>query len=119
MWARISEFFFALWLAISFIIFHYDPKFPLLTNDLISFALIAFFSLGSYVAKLRRLYLMNFAMGIWLMIFSLQPFVPDGPRQNYISLGLLLLTFAVIPCHSEQAPYDWLIFMKNRKKHKK
>lgn len=115
MWPRISEFFFSLWLAVSWMIFGYKPNTPLFVNDMICFVLIALFSLGSYAFALRRLYLFNLLMAIWLIVFSVFSFVGEVPRQNYVSLGLLLFIFALIPSPTERPSYDWERFMENRK----
>lgn len=118
MWPRVSEFFFSLWLACSWMIFGYKPNTPLFLNDILCFILITFFSIGSYITPLRRIYLFNLLMGIWLIVFSTFPFVGEIAKQNYVSLGLILFMFAIIPSPAERAPYDWEKFMENRKNKK-
>lgn len=99
----------------SWMIFGYSENFPILfTHDLIVFILISFFSLGSYLYKLRRVHLFNVVVAIWLIAFSLTSLVPFVERQNYIVIALLLLMFAIIPSPTDEAPYDWQRFFMDQ-----
>ncbi len=116
MGARHAEIFIAIWLAISWMIFHYgeEGRALLMMNDFICAFLLIFFALITYSTKFRHWHLMNFVIGLWLILFSYSSFVEGVPEQNYMTLGLLLLMLAIVPSFSGQAPHSWVEFMKKR-----
>jgi hypothetical protein len=118
MWARHFEFVLALWLAISWLIFGYtgDQLF-LGVNDGICFILITLFSLLSYYHALRKLHLMNLAVSAWLigLAYTSASSIHEGPYQNYMVVGFLLLMFAIIPVYSNDPPEAWQNYLKKRR----
>lgn len=128
MWGRILEFTLGIWLAISWIIFGYKNLTLLLWNDFLCFILITLFSLLSYVEKLRHLHILNFFLGIWLIILSYMIRADfEVNAQNYMTLAILLLMLSIIPSHANRPPYQWIKFMlknplsksKGQKSHEK
>ena len=115
MWARVIEFMLACWLAISPFIFAYPGQATLYwVNDFICSVAIAFFSLISYYAPLRKMHLCNLVVAFYLIalniIFNESP-IQNG-LQNYEVLGIILLMLAIIPTDASQQPKPWRDFYK-------
>src|SRR5687768_14588745 len=97
MWARHFEIFLAIWLSISWLIFRYPDNSLLLYHDFVVAAIIATISLLNY--KYRYIHLLNLSVVLWLItfVFVSNTTIADGPYQNYMVVGLLLMLFALIP----------------------
>ncbi|GAB4237234.1 MAG: hypothetical protein Tsb0021_17040 [Chlamydiales bacterium] len=119
MWARHSEAFIGLWLALSYFIFRYaSPYAPILmVNDLICSFLIIFFSISTYYKTFRYCHLLNFILGLWLLgwVFLSDAGIDFAPYQNYGVIGLLLLMLSIVPTKSERPPKAWIDFLEQKK----
>lgn len=119
MWARNFEVSLGIWLAISWLIFDYRGPASLIINDVICCLLIIYFALASYTKKYRKIHLLSFLVGIWLIFFHLFFNIPERAEQNHIVLGILLLMLSIIPSHAERPPNAWINFMQHHRNSKK
>lgn len=118
MWARHFEFVLGLWLAISWLIFGYNADQLFLgVNDGVCFVLITLFSFMSYYRPLRWLHLMNLLISFWLIAiaYSSSTTIHEGPYQNYMVVGFLLMMFAIIPAYSNDPPEAWQDYLNKRR----
>lgn len=116
MWARHFELFLAIWLSISWLIFSYPQGSLLMYHDFVVAIVISTLSLLNY--KYRYIHLYNFAVAAWLIalvLFSQAP-ITNPFYQNYMTIGLLLLMFAVIPPNSSFPPKEWHEFLEKKEK---
>lgn len=114
MWARVVEFMLACWLAVSPFVFGHGERTFLWVNDFACAALIATFSLASFVRP--RLHLGNLAVALWLVVavFVGADAPPSPARQNHMVFGLLLGMVAIVPSHASTPPTAWIEY--NRRK---
>lgn len=112
MWPRTVEAMLALWLATSPFIFRYralgEPSWTW-WHDFIVATLLAGLALVSFVHQTRRAHLLELLIAAWLIGYGwlTAEDVFDGPRQNWMCLGLLLLMLAIIPSDCVKPPYRW------------
>jgi hypothetical protein len=112
MWARVIEVMLGLWLAISpFIFRHAAEDGELWINDLAcAFAIVAL-ALLSFWQPLRYAHLAIGVVALWLIVFGYIGGYPAPPAsQNHILLGLLLVTFAIIPNEANLPPRSWRFY---------
>ena len=112
MWARYAEIALALWLAASPFLFAYPPdRVGWRIHDFVCAGLIAGAALLSHRQALRRAHLVSFAVGLWLIGFGWIQVrhTPGNPPtgQNWISVGLVLVIFAIVPSQATQPPAGW------------
>lgn len=110
MWPRIVEFMLGCWLAVSpFIFAHPAHQASLWWNDMSAGFLIMALALSTYWPPLRRVHLLIFVVGLWLIGFGYfsVPYPAPPAQQNDIVVGLLLLMFSVIPRRTNLPPKPW------------
>lgn len=110
MWPRNFEFFLALWLSVSWLIFRYPDGSLLMYHDFFIATAIAAISLLNY--KYRYIHLYNLIIALWLIAFVVYMNKPvsEAPYQNYMVIGLLLLMLGILPPHASSPPKEWLEF---------
>lgn len=118
MWARIVEFLFALWLAISpFFFEHPRDDLFIWTNSFVCAALTSFFSLICFYFPLRKMHLCNLIVVLWLIIlaFTAKQIPPPPLFQNYLVFAVLNIFLCLVPTESEFPPYPWRQFLEKQK----
>ncbi len=113
MWARIIELMLAAFLSILGFILPPPPSPTFMwTNNLLMFFLMTTFALLSYSRAFRKIHLITFLLSIYLMILGLSAFsLLSAPHhQAYVTLGILLAMFSVIPSHASTPPDRWQEF---------
>lgn len=110
MWSRVVEFMLACWLSISpFIFRHADEAVVLWASDFVCAVLIGTFALLSYWPPARHAHLLSVLVALWLIGFG--RFGGEHPvsagMQNEITVGLLLLMFAIVPNDATRPPWNW------------
>jgi hypothetical protein len=110
MWPRLVEIVLALWLLAGSWWLSAGPELPA-TRPLELFAAgaIILVALLSFHRRLRRIYLMQLVIGLWLVGYGF--WISAGPAppavQNAMLLGAVLLMFGVIPTEANQPPRSW------------
>lgn len=110
MWARTVEVMMGCWLAMSPFIFRHPSGEPhWWWNDFACATLMAGFALLSFVESWRWAHLLQIAVGFWLIGygFTLGNFPVPPALQNDITVGILLLMFAIVPTEATQPPRAW------------
>lgn len=114
-WPRILEIVLGCWLLMSpFIFGHYPDRRELWLSDMICGALVLLISSSSISVRLRRLYLLNLGVALWIMIHaylqSPPPHHAPPAIQNELITGLILLMVAIIPSDTSRPPREWQEF---------
>jgi hypothetical protein len=110
MWARVVELLLACWLVASpFLFRHPSGERILWWTDVGGGALIALFALLSWRQWLRRAHLLSIVVALWLIGFGFlgSPYPPPAALQNDIVVGMVLLTFAIVPGEASRPPAAW------------
>lgn len=119
MWARVVEVMLACWMALSpFIFRHPADATTLWVIDYTAAALIALFALLAIAKPLRKAHLGNLAVGAILVgiAFFHPESPPPPPYQNYVTIGLLLMMFAIVPSAAHEPPVPWQEYYEQRAK---
>jgi peptidoglycan/LPS O-acetylase OafA/YrhL len=101
------------WLVISpFLFRHPEDERAFWWTDLGAGVLVTLFALLSWRRRLRRAHLLSIAVALWLVAFGFlaSPHPPPPALQNDIVVGLLLLTFAIVPSEASRPPAAWRDF---------
>ena len=103
MWPRVGEILLGLWLLGSLFVFQFS------WNRAVCGMLIIVFAALSWSWKLRRVYLLNLAVGLWLAGYAwVQAGHPAPPAlQSDLLTALVLLCFAIIPSEAFKPPRSW------------
>jgi len=112
MWARVTEFMLACWLAVSpFIFQHPAERLDLWCTDWAAATLVATFALLSYLRPLGLIHLATAVLAIGLILFGRfsSPGHIEPALQNHIIVGLLLLMFAIVPNYATRPPRAWYL----------
>jgi hypothetical protein len=113
MWARVAEVLLACWLGLSPWIFRYpaDDRFLWVTS-FASAVCILFFSLLSYSPQRENAHLLNLVVAAGLIGTGFLGYRSPPPPavQNFVTVGLLLLMFAIVPSRASQPPRSWQEF---------
>ena len=102
MWARVLECLVAIWLFVSPTILPYFVHETLLQNShLVIPFLIVIFSLFSFHSAFRKIHLVNFLLGVWLLGlgYIAYPLDPLPSQENSVVVGLLIMLFSLVPTH--------------------
>lgn len=110
MWPRVVEIMLGCWLLVTPLVFRDTPGAGNYAgNALVCGALLGTLSLLSFWRPLRLAHLGTLLVALWLTghgYFSAQR--PGPPAaQNEITVGLILLLFAVLPNEINQRPLPW------------
>jgi hypothetical protein len=109
-WARVVEFMFGCWLAISpFVFAHADDQIALWATDWIAATLVISLSLLSYWHPTRHAHLLTALVACGLVLigrFSSSE-APSPAQQNQIVVGLILVMFAIVPNQAFSPPAPW------------
>jgi peptidoglycan/LPS O-acetylase OafA/YrhL len=110
MWPRVVECMLGCWLLISPFVFRYEDQ-PIAwwINDHVIGMCVIIFGLMSFWRRTPRAHLLTLLAALWLVLYGRLghqfPFPPAA--QNYITVGLLLMMFAIIPSNSLRPPAAW------------
>lgn len=110
MWARVIEFMLGCWLALSpFIFGHSADVKHLWWNDLGCAVAVSALALISFWRPLRYAHLAQIIVGVWLIGFGyIMSSHPVSPAlQNNVTVGWLLLMFAIIPNRASLPSEGW------------
>jgi hypothetical protein len=109
MWPRVVEILLAVWLVAGSLLLSAGERPSVRPQELVAAGAIVLIALLSFHPRLRRLYLLQVAMGVWLIGYSF--WVSEGPAppaiQSAILVGALLLMFGLIPNEANQPPRSW------------
>jgi hypothetical protein len=110
MWPRVMEILLGLWLAASPLVLGYEehPSWFWINDFLVAGAIIGV-ALVSFWPPLRRAYLLQIAIAMWLIGYGFLATAPPSPpaMQNAILVGMFLLMFGIIPNQASQPPRSW------------
>jgi hypothetical protein len=109
-WARVVEFMFGCWLAISpFVFAHALDQSALWATDWIAGALVITFALLSYWHPTRHAHLLTavVACGLVLLGRFSSAEAPSPAQQNQIVVGLTLVMFVIVPNQASLPPTAW------------
>ncbi len=114
-WPRVIEILIGCWLLMSPFIFGSFPGHSeLWLSDMICGALIIVISSASISRRVRRLYLVNIAIGLWLVLYAYLQSPPPAHApawiQNELIVGLILTMVAIIPGDTSRPPREWQEF---------
>jgi len=112
MWARAMEVALAIWLVLSPLVFRVaEPTAYDWGHDILAGAFIAAFALASFAERFRYAYLLNLAVGAWLIlagyIAGWMAETPSPLHLNRLSIGVILMMFAIVPRQASQPPRSW------------
>ncbi|HSX04147.1 MAG TPA: hypothetical protein VLG76_05400 [Rhabdochlamydiaceae bacterium] len=105
------------WLVISPFIFHYSREDHFFwTSDYTCAFLIAFFALLSFWEPLRKAHLLSLGVALWLVFAAYRsfPMLATAAEENSLAVGVSLLMFAIVPCHSHRLSPSWQEFEKSK-----
>lgn len=110
MWPRVVEVTLGAWLLITPFVFRDSPAMDAYaTNAMVSGSIVILASLLCFWHRTDRAYFVTLAVSLWLMghgYFAAERPGPP-PAQNEITVGLLLLLFAILPTETNQPPGPW------------
>lgn len=110
MWPRVVEVMLGVWLSLSPFIFGHEADQTLrwATDFGCASALITI-SLLSFWKPLRRIYLLNVIVGLWLCVFGWywEGYPTPPALQNDLIIGLCVLMFAILPSEASLPPPAW------------
>ena len=110
MWARVVEIMLGCWLLVSpFVFRHQSEDVVAWTIDLAAGFLVILLGLLSYWRPTRwaHLALLPLAAGLIASAYARSGGSPPASAENHMSIGVLLLMFAIIPNDASQPPYGW------------
>lgn len=110
MWSRVVEIMLGCWLLMSPFIFAYSSEASTMwANDFICGSAVILFGLFSYWAPTQHAHLLTLLVGTWLTAFAYREGLGavSPASQNYLTVGLLLLMFAIIPNDAANPAPGW------------
>ena len=110
MWSRVVEVMLGAWLVISPFIFSHSPSDRAWwINDLATGTAVIVFGVLSFWEPTRRAHVGTIFAGAWLIGFAYLHGFGEAPAasQNHLTIGLMLMMFAIIPNESSQPPKSW------------
>jgi hypothetical protein len=109
MWARVAEVILGGWLATSpLLLEHPGGDRMQWIADLGGGVLVILFAFLSWRRRLHRAHFCSIAVALWLMAIGFTgSSVPSPAAQNDIVVGLLLLTFVIVPSDASRPPAAW------------
>lgn len=110
MWPRVVEIMLGVWLSLSPFIFGHDPTQTMRwVTDLGSGLVLVTLSLLSYWPPARYAHLGSIVVGLWLVTFGWywEGYPTPAALQNDLTVGLLVLMFAILPSETNLPPRVW------------
>ncbi|HVL69785.1 MAG TPA: hypothetical protein VM364_21180 [Vicinamibacterales bacterium] len=110
MWPRVVEVMLGAWLLVSPFVFRGTPQVEAYVLPTVGAGVaIVAASLLSFWHRAAHARFVTLAASLWLMLHGYFSAVRPGPppAQNELTVGMLLLLFAILPNETNQPPHPW------------